>query len=248
MAVPAGKKPVVLTFDDSSIGQFRYLDDGTVDPESAMGILLDFAEAHPDFPPVATFFPLLDVPLDERVLWGQPEYADQKLQKIIELGGEVGSHTVSHERLDQLGEERVRWQLAHSTQWLEERIGNGYLVLSLSLPLGAYPADEDWLRSGISEGASYAFTGAAEVAGGPAPSPFTIGFDPYHVFRIQMIPGYVDDIFTLIENQPAVQFVSDGHPRIITIPTEATLDPSLQGLFDATRWPQYTIVRYAKPQ
>ena len=50
---PIPDKLVVLTFDDSSIGQFRYLEDGTIDPDSAMGILLDFAEAHPDFPPVA---------------------------------------------------------------------------------------------------------------------------------------------------------------------------------------------------
>ena len=37
--VPAGKSPVVLTFDDSSPGQFRVLDDGSVDPDSAVGIM-----------------------------------------------------------------------------------------------------------------------------------------------------------------------------------------------------------------
>jgi len=246
--IPAGKAPVALTFDDSTIGQFRYLEDGTIDPDSAMGILLDFAETHPDFPPVATFFPLLDVPLDERVLWGQPEYADQKLQTIIELGGEVGSHTVSHERLDLVSEERARWQLAFSTKWLEERIGNGYRVISLSLPFGAYPDDESWLRSGSSEGASYAFTGAAEVAGGPAPSPYTVGFDPYHIFRAQVIPVYIEGIFDLIEGRPTMQFISDGDPNTITIPTEETLDPWLGGLFDETRWPHYQVVRYERPR
>lgn len=55
--VPAGKRPVVLTFDDSTIGQFRILPDGTVHPHSAVGILKAFHEAHPaDWPLRATFW------------------------------------------------------------------------------------------------------------------------------------------------------------------------------------------------
>jgi allophanate hydrolase subunit 2 len=37
--VPAGKSPVVFTFDDSSIGQYNLLADGTLDPDCALGIL-----------------------------------------------------------------------------------------------------------------------------------------------------------------------------------------------------------------
>ena len=33
--IPAGKSPVVITFDDSSPGQYRILDDGSLDPDSA---------------------------------------------------------------------------------------------------------------------------------------------------------------------------------------------------------------------
>lgn len=58
--VPASKHPVVLTFDDSSIEQFRLLPNGKVDPTSAVGILLDFHAAHPaDWPRRATFSPLI---------------------------------------------------------------------------------------------------------------------------------------------------------------------------------------------
>jgi hypothetical protein len=224
------------------------LANGTIDPESAMGILLDFAEAHPDFPPVATFFPLLDLELKERILWGQPKLADKKLRTIIELGGEVGSHTVSHERLDLVSPERTQWQLAFSAHWLEERIGNGYDVISLALPLGAYPADESLLHSGESEGVSYAYTGAAEVAGGPTPSPFATVFDPYHIMRAQAIPVYIENILALYEARPDLKYISDGDPSTITIPTEETLDPQLQGIFDKTQWQdQYAIVRYERP-
>lgn len=246
--IPPGKSPVALTFDDSSPGQFRYLADGTIDPESAMGILLAFAETHRDFPAVATFFPLLDLELEERILWGQPELADQKLHTIIDLGGEIGSHTVSHEPLDLVGAERIQWQLAFSTFWLEERIGNDYDVISLALPLGAYPADESLLHSGESEGVSYAFTGAAEVAGGPTPSPYATVFDPYHIMRAQAIPVYIENVLALYEARPDLKYISDGDPTTITIPTEETLDPQLQGIFDEAEWSdQYSIVRYDRP-
>src|SRR5262249_38332056 len=58
---PAGTTPVVLTFDDSSPGQFRYIEErGTVaiDPKSAVGILDAFTREHPDFGRAATFFVL----------------------------------------------------------------------------------------------------------------------------------------------------------------------------------------------
>ncbi len=61
IAVPAGTTPVVLTFDDSSPGQFRYLEsNGSVelDPQSGMGILESFANERPDFGRSATFYVL----------------------------------------------------------------------------------------------------------------------------------------------------------------------------------------------
>ncbi len=252
--IPIGKSPVVLTFDDSSIGQFRYLDDGTIDPESAMGILLDFAAAHPDFPAVATFFPLLDVDVDSRILWGQPELANQKLRVILEHGGEIGSHTVSHERLDLATEARTQWQLAMSSLWLEQRIADEmgselsepYKIISLALPLGGYPPNEALLYSGESEGATYAFSGAAEVAGGPTRSPYAVGFDPYHIFRTQIAPGYIEGVLSLLEQRPSLKYVSDGNPNVITVPTEATLDVEQQGLFDAAAWSDDEIIRYER--
>ncbi len=59
MTAPAGKHPVVLTFDDSRPNQFYYdiADDGsvTIDPHSVMAILEDFFATHPDFGHTALF-------------------------------------------------------------------------------------------------------------------------------------------------------------------------------------------------
>ncbi|MGH7356416.1 MAG: hypothetical protein ACRELS_17800, partial [Candidatus Rokuibacteriota bacterium] len=75
--LPAGTTPVVLTFDDSSPGQFRYIEKGgalQIDPRSAVGILEAFTREKPDFGRAATFFvlPAADPP---NRLFNQPEYA-----------------------------------------------------------------------------------------------------------------------------------------------------------------------------
>ena len=228
--VPAGKSPVVLTFDDSSDGQFRYLPDGTLDPTSAMGVMQNFAAEHPDFPAVGVFFPLIEVSVPERVLFGQPESATRKLQEIVALGGEVGSHTYTHIRLDEADDDEIRWQLAFSSNELEDRIGAGYKVTSLSYPLGVFPADESIIYAGESQDISYAFSAAVDVSGGASPSPFSSNFDPYHIRRMQVLQGQIDYWFTLFEERPDLKFVSDGDPATITIPSEETLAEEQRGL------------------
>lgn len=242
--VPAGKSPMVLTFDDSSDGQFRYLPDGTVDPTSAWGILTAFAEQHPDFPPVATFFPLIDVDVPERVLFGQPDHIAQKLTTILAAGGEIGSHTYTHMNLQEADAEQIRWQLAHSARVLEEYIGTDYRVTSLSLPFGLYPDDESVLVQGESEGTTYGYSAAAEVAGGASISPFAEGFDPLHIDRIQAITADMDYWVEFFQTNPEVKFVSDGDPLIVTVPDEAALPESLQGTLETTD-PLLTVRRYA---
>jgi len=84
IALPAGTTPVVLTFDDSSPGQFRYLEqNGTleIDPESAVGILEAFTREHPDFGRGATFYVLPGANPPNR-LFNQPALEGKKLQYL----------------------------------------------------------------------------------------------------------------------------------------------------------------------
>ncbi|MFN2272603.1 MAG: hypothetical protein ACK2US_17305, partial [Anaerolineae bacterium] len=54
--VPPGRRPIVLTFDDSTAGHFRYLEDGSIDPDCAVGVLLAMHEKYgDDWPLRATF-------------------------------------------------------------------------------------------------------------------------------------------------------------------------------------------------
>ncbi|MCZ7661941.1 MAG: polysaccharide deacetylase family protein [Thermoleophilia bacterium] len=215
--VPAGKTPVVLTFDDSSPGQFRYLDDGTLDPDSAVGIM-QRAAAEGDWASRATFFILLDVQPDDRVVFGQPESRKEKLQQLVSWGYEVGSHTVTHLNLKKATREEATKQLAVSKATLEDYVGGGYQVNTISIPFGEYPEDDALLASGQHEGQTYAYRGAVEVAGGPAPSPFSTRFKPLHIPRIEVTGTALSDMIRTFKDSPGLRYVSDGDATAISAP------------------------------
>lgn len=224
--VPLGKSPVVLTFDDSSSGQCRYSPAGMVDEASACGILIDAARTHPeDWRTRATFFVLIEVDVPDRELFGQPEWTQRKLNELVQMGFEIGSHTVSHIPLGGASDETIRKQLAEAEATIERLIPD-YEVRSLSLPMGSYPANERLLRSGDWQGQSYDLQAAVEVAGGPSPSPHAAAFDPFHIRRTQVFGGELDYWLDYFGEHPELRYVSDGHPETVAIPLPMTADPA----------------------
>jgi peptidoglycan/xylan/chitin deacetylase (PgdA/CDA1 family) len=206
--LPAGRKPVVLTFDDSDISQFNYLDDGSIDPDSAVGALYEFHLKHPeDWPLKGTFYVLQDVNAPERILFGQKEVEDKKLQWLVKNGFEVASHTISHFDLAAGSAEQVQWQLAVSQRQLEARLP-GYDVRSLSVPFGNYPANELLLAQGLWEGEPYTYASAVMVAGGASPSPYSSKFNPYRIPRIQALQNELDYWLNYYEQNPQFCYVS----------------------------------------
>ncbi len=219
--VPAGKTPVVLTFDDSSDSQFTLIRrDGewVPDPDGAVGVLADFHARHRDWPLRATWFvlPKADPPND---FFGQPRLVRHKLEYLTERGMEIGSHTLYHADLSSVSSEEIRRQLALSIVEIRRRLP-GYDVTTLGIPFGQYPADESLLRSGEWEGHEYAFEAAVEVSGGPSLPPGARGFDPMHVTRIQTGAGVGQSrrAFEYFERRPRERYRSDGNPDTIAFP------------------------------
>ncbi len=208
--LPAGRKPIVFTFDDSDISQFRYLEDGSIDLDSAVGILYDFHLKHPeDWPLKSTLYVLQDVNVPERVLFGQKDLQDFKLQWLVENGFEVASHTISHFNLTAGSDEEVQWQLAVSQRQLEARLP-GYDVRSLSIPFGNYPANESLLAQGVWDDQPYTYAGAVMVAGGAGPSPHSADFNPYRIPRVQALQSELDYWLGYFEENPQFYYVSAG--------------------------------------
>jgi hypothetical protein len=219
IALPAGTTPVVLTFDDSSPGQFRYLErDGglAIDPRSAVGILEAFARERPDFGRAATFYVLPGAARPHR-LFDQPAHEAAKLQFLAGHGYEIGNHTLWHANLGQYDEPVVRRQIAEAQRWIHRHVP-GYRIRTLALPHGVYPRDVAWALRGTVDGVTYQHDAILMVAGGTAPSPFSRAFDPVRLPRIQAIEPELAHWLRHFERNPGERFVSDGDPAVVTVP------------------------------
>ena len=222
--IPAGKSPVVITFDDSSPGQYRILDDGSLDPNCAVGILQAAVQAG-GWAARASFFPLLDVTPKERVLWGQPDRKQEKVRNLVEWGYEVGSHTISHLDLKKASTTDAQWQLAVSQTTLQDMIGGGYKVTSISIPYGNYPSNEDIIKSGTYKGKAYSYSAAVSIAERMCASPFSGDFNAYHIPRIRGSANYITDAIQKFKDHPGLRYISDGDPTTVSAPKN--LDPAL---------------------
>ncbi len=192
--LPKGKKPVILTFDDSSSGQFRYLPDGSIDPNCAVGIIKAFHEEHPEeWPMRATFFVLIQTNNPDRNLFGQKKYAKKKLKQLVEWGMEVGGHGYSHERLSDISEKSARYVLARSSHYLEKLTGQK--IVCMAAPMGLYPKD-DSIFSGKYQKIEYDYKLVCEVAGGFQVVPWDSEFNPRHINRIQTISSEWEKFFS----------------------------------------------------
>jgi hypothetical protein len=238
MEIPAGKSPVILTFDDSSPTHYKILEDGTLDPDCAVAIILDAVERG-DWAPKACFFPLLQVN-GSNIVFGQPEFAELKLRNLVEWGFEVGSHTVTHRDLSEATPEQIRKELAQSEAKLEEMIGGGYKLFTLNPPFGEYPDDVSLLTSGEYEGASYSYLAVLMAWGGRGFSPFSSDFDPLRIRRITAYPkDTVANLTLYFSKHPEMRYISDGDPAVVSAPLD--LPAELGSLrTDLTQ----TIVRY----
>jgi peptidoglycan/xylan/chitin deacetylase (PgdA/CDA1 family) len=174
--VPAGKTPVVLTFDDGSPGQFGYRGDGSIDPSTAVGILLDFHREHPDFPAVASFYVNRDP-------FGFSD-ARQALGDLTRRGFEIGNHTFDHVDLAHVSGRKVEAEFG-KLQRLVEHAVPGYRPLTMALPLGIEPRQERLARTGVYGGERYRNLGVLLVGSNPSHSPYHKDFDPFRLPRIR---------------------------------------------------------------
>jgi peptidoglycan/xylan/chitin deacetylase (PgdA/CDA1 family) len=152
---------------------------------------------------------LQDVNVPDRVLFGQKEFQDKKLQWLVGHGFEVGSHTISHFNLTEGTDDQVQWQLAVSQRQLEARLP-GYDVQSFSVPFGNYPLNEALLERGIWEGEPYIYANAVMVSGGAGPSPHSFEFDAYHIPRVQALQTELDYWLGYFAENPQFYYVSAG--------------------------------------
>lgn len=179
--VPAGKKPVVLTFDDGSQGQFNILENEEIDADSAVGAMLQFCKEKTDFDCRAIFYV-------NALPFKQKDLVAKKLNFLIENGFEIGNHTLTH--ADLAKSNNINYELGELNNRVLDWLNVEFKIESLAYPFGAYPKAEgemNKIKSGSHDGNNYKITNAFLVGAEPSFSPYHKNFNPYKIPRIQAI-------------------------------------------------------------
>lgn len=221
--LPAGLSPVVITFDDASPGQFRYLErDGQLvtDPQSAVGIWEAFAARHPEWRGGATFC-VLTAASEGHALFGEKGIQGQasawrhrKVRQLIEQGHEICNHTLYHVNLSRASAEFAQEQIARAQLAVDSAV-SGYRMTTFALPLGQWPADRGVLRRGswtdprTGRVTSYEIDAILMVAGGTARSPKDSAFDPLRIPRVQVFGDELERVLDQLDRTGA-RYVSAG--------------------------------------
>ncbi len=217
--VPAGKHPVVLTFDDSTPGHFGLDPQGNPKPDTAVAVIQQVARENPGFRPVATFY------LNKELFGMDDTQAAAGLRWLQQHGFELGNHTVSHPSLSGMSEKGVHKEIGD----MEDRIVRltGAHTTTFAYPFGAVPKKKAWAEK---LDGRYAFQGIFLAGWRPSVSPFDADFDRWNIDRVRSEGKIKENDCTkycstawleYLDKNPDERYTSDGDPNTVTFPKAA---------------------------
>lgn len=249
--VPAGKTPVVLTFDDALPTQFKLTPNGKIDKDCAVGIMETFSKEHPDWPTRGTFF-VLPKEGKGRDPFGQTNAVADKFDYLVSRGYEVANHTSTHADMKRLSAEKIKWELATAVKDIKTIAPKATMDV-LALPYGSVPRNNaDLLKQGEYEGTTYKNKAVLRAAWRPVASPITVQtkkntaqdhcvYDPWAIERIKPNPsqaklaGTFEYWLKYFDDNPTTRFISDGNPLVAAVPK------SLKSEIDTARVKKYGV-------
>ncbi len=222
--VPVGMSPVVFTFDDASPEQFSYVERNgqlEIDPETALGMWVDFAAKHPDWKGKATFclLPAAEAGhafFGDKEKWrGQKkEWRFQKVKWLADNGFELCNHTLWHAQLSKYPDAFVQEQIARGDLAIDSVVP-GYKVRTFALPQGLWPKNRalawkgSWTDPKSGKVTSYEYDTVLEVSGGPNRSPFDPEFDKRKLNRVIVFGKELEKTLDRLDASKT-RFVWDG--------------------------------------
>jgi hypothetical protein len=229
--LPRGLSPVVVVFDDASPSQFSYIERNgqlEIDPNSAVGIWLDFAGKHPDWGNKAVFCMLSGAEagrsfFGDRGIEGQKtEWRHRKVKFLADQGFELCNHTLWHAQLSKYDDAFVQEQIARLQLAVDSAVP-GYRVRTLALPLGLWPKNRalaskgSWTDRKTGRTTSYDYGAVLEVSGGPARSPYDPQFNGLSLPRVQVHQTEMEQTIDRLDRNRN-RYVSDGDPDTVAKP------------------------------
>lgn len=225
ISVPAGKIPMVFTFDDGSAGQFNLVEQNgrlVVNPKSAVGIMMAFYEKHPDFGLKGIFYLNMDKELKTFEGAGTLE---ERLKTLLSLGLEVGNHSWGHFNFEKSADKaQIQEKLGKNEKRIEEILPD-IRFYSLALPFGGKVPQElsGAMVQGEYEGVSYKNETIMAVGYLPSVPSIHQDFDLTYVRRIRA-SGKTEVKYDLGYWLPNMtrgrMYISDGDPYTVTVPKD----------------------------
>ena len=223
LSVPAGKTPVVLTFDDARASQFRYLKNGAIDPDCFVGMMVSFHKKHPDFPLAGTFF-VLPYSKYNPTPFGQHESEMKKLAWLTDNGFEIANHSTSHRMFSRLGAKDLQWEIATCARYFQTRNPKAQMC-TVALPYGIRPRGRALLQLLMNDGtpaSPYTNRCIVLAAGNVSYAPMDKRFDPLLVTRIGSQPGNIETWIKRLRKDNTKShwkpYVSDGDSNTLAVP------------------------------
>lgn len=229
--LPKGLSPIVFVFDDASPSQFSYIERNgklEIDPQTGLGIWMDFRRTHPDWSNSAVFC-LLPAAQAGHAFFGdkgidgqKTEWRFPKVRYLHDQGFELCNHTLWHANLGKYPDAVVQEQIARGQMAIDSAVP-GFKVRTFALPLGVWPKNRalakagSWTDPKTHNVVRYDNEAILEVSGGPTRSPYDPQFNPLSITRIQAIGN--DPVRTLDQlDRNGNRYVSDGNPATVAKP------------------------------
>lgn len=219
--IPAGRHPVVLTFDDGSITHADFDGSGNPKPDTAVGIIQRVAKENPGFRPVATFF------VNRDPFYGGNKPSAETMRWLVLHGFEVANHTTNHKDLSKMSKDEVAKEIGTDEKMIEDATGRP--ATTFAFPFGSLSkAHLSWAQSGKSP-TPWHFTGMFLAGWKPADSPYSSSFDPLQIPRIRDKQKIKEDDckqycstawLEWLAKNPDKRYTSDGNPATIAFPQD----------------------------
>lgn len=195
------QRVVLLRFDDSRRNQFNYLIDKhgtvTIDPDCALGILLDFYKTHHSFGKNALFCIIATEGFH------QPKYLKRKLLFLLQEGMELANHGYYHVPITHASPEEIDANFGKAMAYWHKILGSAAEHIHyVAPPYGAVPQRHDSqmrLRCFEYKGISYpqvAILYAGRAYKKVIPLPFCGEFNPYEIPCFEVTKENFDSILS----------------------------------------------------
>lgn len=222
ITVEPGLTPIVLTFDDGLSSTFHLIKENgelVPDPNSAVGLMEQFAKDHSDFGKAAVFY------INGGEIFEGEGTVKDRLEWLVDHGYDVSNHTQTHVNLGEktMTAETVQKEIGTVDQLIKEVLPN-YQVDTFAYPFGSRPDDalKPLIEMGSYNGQEYTYKVAfREGFSGPFVPLYHVQADPMNQPRVRGNEGADWDLwfaFQYYEDHPEYRFISDGNPNRIAVP------------------------------